>query len=457
MLKVAKCVSVTNAKCELLAVEAQDLPQEIDEKKFFTLLQQTLKKLNYEHQPVIVCLPRSQATCRYIKIPATSEREIEGIASLQASRYLPYSANELVTGFDLVSTSPDGFSYINLIIVQKNIVARFVKVFKELKSPRLNIVLSSYGLFNLYNAFEPNLAAPAMVIDIDHQQAEMAVVSSKKMLFSRAIKLNRVVSDWMSLLFEEIRKTQDTYLESVSQEPLSRIALVGAGGVLEELKAALEEKFSLPVDILGLGARINMAENLSKSVSSSPYSFAGFAGLCLKETGESLNLLPQEMKNEARKWGERTKALKAAAFALAIVLTLGLGVARHLDNKGMFLARLKHELGRISKQAKPLEDIERRFGLMEARALIKPSCLDILYELHQIVPQQLSLVTLSYEENKQVVLRGQAPELNSVFAFVEQMEQSSVFKAFHIKVRYATKKRGPSGDLVDFEIECQKK
>lgn len=144
-------------------------------------------------------------------------------------------------------------------------------------------------------------------------------------------------------------------------------------------------------------------------------------------------------------------------LALVIMMAWGIGSAKHLDNREVYLERLRSELAKISKTAKPLEDIERRFELLEARNLNVSSSLDILHELHAIVPADAALISMSFEENKQVILRGQSPGLDSVFAFVDRIEKSSVFKPFRIKVRYATKKKTASGDMVDFEIECLKK
>ncbi|MFH1458638.1 MAG: pilus assembly protein PilM [Candidatus Omnitrophota bacterium] len=457
VLKVVCCVCANNARPEFLGMEVQALPAQADEKKWTALWQQAFKKLGYDHHPIVISLPRNQATCRTLKIPAVLPQEIEKMSNLQASRYLPYPANELVTAFDVISADKEGYSHINLTIVHKNNIERILKILKEFKALRISIVLSSYALVGLYNAIKPGDNDTAMIIDVDSQQAELAIVSSKKLLFSRSVKLNRDTPGWVSLLFDEVDKTRDTYMESATAEALRKFALAGVGGVLDELKVSLEARYSLPVEILSLGPKINLPQSLSNSILNSGVSFASLLGLCLKEAEGSLNLLPQNVKDEAQKLSRRKKGVQAIVFVLVIILTWGIGLAKHLDNKAMYLARLKSELGNISQQAKPLEDIERRFGLLEAKALSRPNSLDILHELHRIVPAQVTLISLGYEENKRVLLRGQSPELSFLLAFVGQMEKSSVFKPFHIKVRYATKKKISSGDMVDFEIECLKK
>ena len=456
--KVIKCKCPHDAKLlELLEVQALPLPPNCDEKKLSDLWLETLKKMGYDHHPVIVCLPRNQATCRYLKVPAVTPSQIEKMSHLQASRYLPYPANELVTAFDIISADKEGYAHINLTIVQKDNIVRLLNILKDLRASSVSIILSSYALLDLYLLLKPGDHQTTMMIDVDAQQAELAVVASKKLLFSRSIKLNRQAFEWKSALFDEIDKTLETYMESVSSEPIRKFALVGASSALDELKEALAAKFSLPAEILTLGPKINIPPNLSAAVLNSEVSFAACLGLCLKEPQASLNLLPQEIKNEAHKLISRKKSLQAVALALVVMMAWGVGSVKHLDNREMYLERLRSELSKISKTAKPLEDIERRFELLEARSLNVSSSLDILHELHAIVPLEATLISMSFEENRQVLLRGQSPELNSIFELVERIEKSSVFKPFSIKVRYATKKKTASGDMVDFEIECLKK
>ncbi len=96
--------------------------------------------------------------------------------------------------------------------------------------------------------------------------------------------------------------------------------------------------------------------------------------------------------------------------------------------------------------------IEKRLEILGKYSQKKPSVLEALYELHQLIPGEVSLVNFIYEEGGQITLRGQTRELNSVFAFVSQLEESLVFKNFSIKVRYATKKNTPAGEIIEFEI-----
>lgn len=455
-LKVVRCL-VHNSKREFVSLEQEALPVNADDKKIAERLSASLKKLKYDNNPLIISLPRNQATCRQIKLPTQLPEEIKGIVSLQASRYLPYPANELITGYQIISTDKDGYSSANLVIVHKDVIERYVKLLRELKIKRFIIALNSYGICNLYTYIKKNEPGSAMVIDIDSESAELVIVFDKKAIFSRYFKLDRLRPDFENLFIEEINKTQNLYLKERLAGAPQKIIILGTGKRLLELTASLNNQVSLPVEILPYTEEINLSESLSDSIINSPTSFTSLIGLGINNIEESLYLLPQELKDEAQGKYRRKEAWRLNLLILGIILAWVLGVAKNLDNKANYLRQIKSELSKISPEAISLEEIEKRARLLESRLKKKVSSLDVLYEIHKIMPSEISLVNFNYEESSQITLRGEAQELNPVFTFVSQLGGSPVFNNFNVKVRYATNKKIQSGEIVDFEIVCSKK
>lgn len=458
VLKVIKCRSSHYSKREFVGLEIETVPSDINDEELAKKLEQVFKKLEYKNNPIIISLPRQLATCRYLKIPSQVPQELKRIANLQAPRYLPYPAEELITGFQVTQTDKEGYSHINLIIAHRDVIGRYLDLFKELKPTKLDIVLSSYGLCNFYSYIRPEESGPDMLIDIDSHQVELAIVSRKKLLFSRSFKFVRSQANWENLFVDEINKTQEAYFKEVSKESiLSKIFLVGAGKILQEYMAILKRRVSLPIEVISYSDKIKFSKELLNSILNSDSSFASLLGSGLEDLSETLNLLPQDVKEKNIKVSQKKEQLHLLLFILGIILLWILGIAKNLDNKEKYLQQLKTELSKISKEAKLLEQIEKRFTFMQERLQKRPSALDALYELHKIIPSQISLVSLIYEEDEQVVLRGQTQELNSVSAFVSQLERVRVFKNFSIKLRYATQKKTQVGEIVDFEIACSRR
>lgn len=461
VLKVVKFNIGKSSKRNFSALEVEALPRGTTiDKGLCEKLGKILKKLDYNNHPFIISLPRNLATSRYLTLPAQSLAEIENISSLQAPRYLPYPANELITGCQVISQNKNGYSQVNLVIVYKEVVNRYLNCFKILNIKNFSIILSSYGLGNFYNYLNPQETKRVMLVDIDLQQAEAAVIVHKKLIFSRYFKINRQLEGWEKLFGEEIQKTSDAYAREFPQEPVEKIALMGAEINFKESEKIIREQMELPIEVLyqelNKGKFDIPIPSLSKVVNSD-YSFASLFGLALTQADTSLELLPEELKGKIRQAAHHRQYLRIFFLAVTVILLWFLAMAKNLDNKAKYLDRLKEEVGKIAQQARPLEEIDRRYKILESQGVKRAGCLDFLYELSQLMPAQVSLTNLNYEDDKELVVRGQSSELNPVFSLVSELEKSAVFKNFSVKVRYATKKKTATGEVVNFEIGCVKR
>ena len=105
-----------------------------------------------------------------------------------------------------------------------------------------------------------------------------------------------------------------------------------------------------------------------------------------------------------------------------------------------------------------LSGLEKRLSLLNSRHADNLTLVKVLIELNQIIPDQVSLSSLDYDDEEgSITLRGQTNELNQVFTFVSVLQKSSVFKKLDINVKYASKEKGESKEFVNFEINCAKR
>lgn len=455
-LKIVKCLAINSSKREFLDLDSEEIPSDIDHKSLILKIKHSLNRLGFGRNPLIISLARSNATLRFSKVPAQTAKEIEKIVALQAARYLPYPANELITGYQTISVDKEGYSQINLVIVHKDVIERYLKIFNELKVGKISIVLSSFGLCNLYNYAYPQAQGSVMLVDVDTTDVEVAIISNHTLPFSRSFKLNRQLANWQNLFIDEVNKSADAYSKEVGLELPNKTIVLGAKNTSQEFREILN-KSAYTAESLSYEEKISFSATFLNKFSSSVYSLASLIGLGLKETEEPLNLLPEIRKEEIRKLSRYKERLKAGFLIAGILLIWFLAIYKNLDNKAKYIQRLRLELNKIAKEARPLEEIERQFALLESQAAKRTMILDVFYELHRILPSQVYLLSLNIEEDNQLTLRGQSQELSSLFILVSQLEKSPAFKKFSVKVKYATKKMTLAGEVVDFEIACTKK
>ena len=416
-------------------------------------LQDMLKGKRYAREPVVLTVPHKYATSRFMRIPASSDDEIEKIVSLQASRLLPASSDDLVTGFQVISRDKDGYCRVNLIIVQKAIIDRYCTLLRQAGVRDFSITLSSEGLFNLCEPLRQRGPGITALVEIDELQAEICFCSKDALMFSRSLPLAEGWQDGKALS-GEYRKTEESFLKENSAGRPETILLAGPPALYPRLEGMAPLSAGVRQEPFRYWEGITVSETFMDALKETPVSCASLIGTGLKDVPASMDFIPAELKNLKKSGGSRNALVTAGIFILSSCLVLGAAFHRELSAKEKIMAGLSKELSAIEKDARKIEGLEKKYGGL---ALAGNSCLRQLTELHQLVPAGIRLSAFIYEGQGQVTLRGQAQELNQVLELASKIEASPGFKGYGAKIKYTTQKRGTDADRVDFEIGCQPK
>jgi len=447
-LKIIKCLSCFSAQAEFICIELPKISSSQELKK-------ALIKEGFKANEIIASLPRNQVTCRFLRLPGKHPEELEKIARLQASRYLPYPAEELVTAYDILATDKEGFSEVILTICHKNSLAEYLNLLVDKpQCAKLGIILSSYGICNLFHHLKPQESEIVMLVDPDNQQTELVVTGKGKMLFSRSVKIGRETPGWEGLLSTEIRKTSDVFIKETLGEPIKRVIILGVSDLTQESLLKIEKEAGMTIEFLNYAKALNLKMAARGLSLDTRHSFASLIGLGLKNLPDALNILPERVKEDKLNLSRSQERLKSAILIAGIILVFFLGMVKNLENKERYLQKLKKQLSDITQEALPLEGIEKRFRLIASKADRKDSPLDVFYEVHRLMPAEISLVNLSYEEERSVLLHGTTTDMQGVFKLISALEKSPAFAQFNIKIRFATRKKIQSGEIIDFEIGC---
>lgn len=438
-LKVAKFQPAGKSRSESSGFVAHELPPQADDLAIAERLKQVLGPMGYHSHPVVMAIPRSKVTCRYLSVPSHSAQEIESIVSLQASRYLPYPQEELVTGYEVVSTDNNGYSAITLVIAHRDVINRYINIAKAANIPRFSVALTSYGLAQFLTRFGPRSRPPSIIVDIDAMHMELVIVAQGKLLFSRYFKVN-AAADPRSVFIDEVAKSRDAYVKETGFKAPENIFVTGGDISARDFARALDGSAGLKAEVIACKR------------SDADVSFAALIGLGVENVAYSLNLLPKEMKEQGKKGLRRREYARFAVMALAALIMLGLGAFKSLNNKERYLSKLKVRLDAISAEVKPLKDIEKKLSVAAGSSSEKPGNPEAFSEIYRLIPPQMTLTDFIYEAGRELTLRGQTGQLDSVLSLVSQLEGSGVFRRFGFKVRYATKKKTSAGDTISFEI-----
>ena len=457
-LKIAQSAWIKN-KREIITLEAKTLSSGIDDKAIAGEISGLFKaKFIKKSQQVILNLPRYLVTTRNIKVPSREPVEIEKIISLQAPKYLPYPSEELIPSYYFIGQDPEGYSQILLIIVHRDVINRYLRILKGCGLEVSIILVSSWGLYNWYLSCKmpQEVSGPVVIVDIDFPYQDLLIVSGEKLIYTRSFSVEPRAQDpasinlWQDKIVEEMTRSITAYQKDNIDKNPTKIILTGSPKIITGLEKRISNALSLPVEVVSSLEKISFKDKASWE--DKDFSFSSLIGLALGTQPESLSLMPGEIKEKKETLSKRKEWLKTLILFFGVLFILILGVAKNLYDKTRYLKRLKIEIDKVHPEANSLEEIKKRLEIVREQVGIPVSSIDALYELYRIAPAQITLNSFSFDENNQVVIKGQAQDLSDVFKFVTTLEKSDYFQG--VSVKSATKRKTPSAEVADFEIIC---
>ena len=221
---------------------------------------------------------------------------------------------------------------------------------------------------------------------------------------------------------------------------MEKIVILGKSESAEKLSRFLHNACSVKVETYAGEERV-----------SSEFSLAAVAGFCRGVPEDSLDLVPPEIKARRKELAKKHRRIRTAAVLGMAAVIFACAATVHKMNKQRYLSMLTLELRKEAQAAQPLEEKEHRLSLFRSRTMAGPAVTAMVAELHRIIPADVTLSGLSYEDG-QLTLRGEASAMDTVLSLEGLFSQSAVFGKFSSKVRYVTRKNTQKGQLLDFEL-----
>lgn len=441
--RYVKLVQVTTAGAEVKVTSSalKEYPAS-DNAAAAQALQQILKENSIKTKKLILSIPRQYVTTKNLKLPSQDPREIDEMSGFQAVKQIPYPKEDIVYGSYLVGVDPNGYSKVMLTICHRDVIEGPIAILRDCGLAPSSVTLSSFGLLNWFNLKgdlrKRSEAAPIILVECDNDSSDIAVVHKGKLIYTRGLTFgSNEAEGYAERLAEEINKTLPVYEKETEAGRPAEALFTGNITEPERSKSVLEASLNMRIECIG------------SSEGGPQASYSSVLGAALGFEG--VDLLPKELK-VIREVKTRKKELTVSAVLLVAVITaLSFVVWNKVHQKESALKILGATLKEITPEAQEIEKMRLASGVIRSQLAKKSEALDVLNELHKIVPPQIYLSMYNYDEQK-VELKGTAGVLSDVFRLVTILENSPYFQ--NVQVRYATKRKIGQQELVDFEIAC---
>ena len=383
------------------------------------------RKLRPEH--LVLCLPRTDVSLRFLTLPTVNDNEIAQMLRLDMHNLFPCKPEELVRAHAVLHKSAEGYSRVMLAAAPRENLLRQFALLKHAGLIPDAVTLSTVSLFN-QSGLAPRDGPAHLVLYFDDGFAEVLCIHRAGLEFSRALP---------SQSNEALMNALAATMAALSAQSLAPRTIVIAGNIpdREGLIRSLKGSFALEVEE---AKDLDVAKKLAPD-----------------EQGLKLNLLPEEYR--IRQVKERRKR---SLIYLGILAVLNLSL---VSNILFFKVKAKEEY--LCAVLSAIEKIEEKAGAIQKktiRAAELKSALDsgrfklgLLSEIYRAAPAGIQLSSLDISGGRGqggIVLIGQAQDSDAVSKFNNNLKASAFIEKTDL-ARTTERKTGPK-TVVDFEIRA---
>ncbi|MBN2097041.1 MAG: PilN domain-containing protein [Candidatus Omnitrophica bacterium] len=421
-------------------------------------LKDVLRELNGPLGHLTLCLPRHKVTVRFLSFPTSSHQELAGMVRLQSVKELPFAKEELINDYLITEQSKDGYSKVALVIAHRDLINNYLNILQKSALEPTRITLSTEAILDWYAAVfkQGKPSGCSLLVDLDTDNADIAILANGRLSFTRGLKLSTLKMSESNLkdkLAQELNLTITGYARENPAQKIEQILLSQSVDNAADLQSFLAQKFKLPCELLNTFKNLNLRPGLAQTKYQPQISLLKVLGAVLSRREKQLNLLPETLSKKQQVTSNK-KLVYTTAILLTGILLFSIGIfGKKMHNQKIHLADLEREIANTQGLAKQVEDMLKSVQLIARRSRLEGSSIDVLRELHALVPEDISLANFSYDEGSKIIgLRGISTEMSAIFRFIEQLEGSSYFK--NVQLKYVSEKKAKTAGLTDFKIEC---
>lgn len=242
-------------------------------------LKSLLKDMKLQNTKAVVSLPEDKIVSRLVSLPPLKESEIKDALRFEAETFVPYPLNEVSIDYEVVSTDEAGRLAVFAIAARNDLIAEYIKLFKDCGVELLAIESTSLSLKRLVSQMAIE-STSIMILDIGEKFSDIISIHQSTVFFARSLpvggeSLTRAISVNLGLDMASAEEYKKAYgMKEMELEGKIKNAIMPVfESISEEVRRAIAmyvESHNKSVDLLilsGGGAKMpGLAEELTKKL-----------------------------------------------------------------------------------------------------------------------------------------------------------------------------------------------
>ena len=455
-LKVAFMKTAGPLKKDVVRLMAFQLGS-VTEDAILERVRTVMMQLKVTNPYMVGVLPSQAAITRNIEVPSRNINEIREIVNLQAGRHTPYSRSEVTADYLSLGIVKNIYTRILLVIVPRTVVKHFYNLADKMKL-KVEKILFGPELVARLAARQAGFgkeAAPDLLAHVARDYTEFLVLSHGLVSFIRSVPFGATQfaaeKETSNAQFvEEIKRTLEAYqAENIGAMP-ARVVLEGLIQDLGAAEAMLPDQVQMPVKRWLFHETPSAHPEIEPVGSQDPGSFIAVTAATFFCEETFIDLTPEEGKLR-RSLDDRIR--EVVKTAISVTVCLGLVIAIFLSRLYFMKAEatiLSQRAEPIRKEAESLQESIVRIETIHEHLKARGRPIECLAEIHSLIPDDVYLSEIRYEEDKKFTIKGTAVLRTSIYSFVDKMEGSPLFS--NVEAKFVSGRTQDGKEMSDFEI-----
>jgi hypothetical protein len=393
----------------------------------------------------LLVLPTYLCTTRVAQLPASRADELAAMLEFEVPQLVPCRTQSWTWDYCIMDRGPDGATQVLVILAPLSVVESALEQVHSLGIEPCLVTVSA-ALWALRPARDrgPEPGKLRAHLWWEHGCLDFWATEGSRLVFVRGVRLGGRDSQALDGVPTEAEHSLSLLRERGFRGALS----VQVGGSEPEVPALLEK--------LRQSAAAHADQACTWEAEDADAAGSGMPGAAAWRNGRThlaaLNLLPKHRKEKDRRARHQREllgiGLRACSLALLLLLCLRLSVWRQTRLLGQYQQRL----AQIAPLAQRLQFLQGQLNMIRTQVQGSVSMLDIIGQMYEVLPQDVTIHYLSIDEDRQVVMRAQAKWLSQAFDCIDPLERSAYL--VNVRQNYAHLRELEGQVLIDFELRA---
>lgn len=397
----------------------------------------------------LLALPTYLCTTRYTWLPSNRPEEIADMLEFELPRIVPCSTQSWTWDYSIVDTREDGASQVLVFLSPLSAVESAMEQAHALGiEPGLVTVSAALHAVGLVHDDGVEGAGPCGYVWWDYGSMDFLVMDGMRLIFLRGVRTGGHGSEGLGFVEAEVGRS---FAILRKQEIWPAGLPVHVGGtnpevprLIERLRQVAAIRADQPCDRI-IRDVVCMSDALTGPVLPA-HRFNGRADVAC------VNLLPQHLKERGCRIRRRRQAFLHGLRACLVVLLMLLCLRVSMWRTTRLLREHQQRLAEIASPAQKLQFLQGQLSMIQAQVQGSVSMLDIIGQLYEVLPQDVTIHHLNIDQNRQVVIRAQAKWLSQAFDCIDPLERSEYLS--NVRQNYAHLREIEGQVLIDFELRA---